>query len=61
MYYFDRVLTEKQHASLDRADKEDPSAIVIGWDSKNEGPIVEMSDGRTFTSSRMGSRTNRNY
>lgn len=40
-------LTEKQHAKLDRIDKEDPYAKVVGWmDVKTFaiGPIIEYSD-----------------
>lgn len=36
-----RDLSEKQHKALDRIDRTNPEARVIGWDYLNHGPIIE--------------------
>ena len=35
-------LTEAQHVALLKLDEEDQDARVVGWDSSNKGPLVEL-------------------
>lgn len=45
----DRELTDRQHNALDRLEKKDENAIVIGWAKaapKGGGPVVKCEEGR---------------
>ncbi len=52
-------LTSKQIRTLDRIEKQDPEALVVGWDEVYNGPRVHPSQGPNFTVSPQGTRTNR--